>query len=236
MSDFAHDIAGGQGNLIVTSVQSPNFVHGSSGWQIKKDGSAEFNNGTFRGTVTAATIIGSLVESASSGRRTTLDSNGDIKVYNASGAVLLWFQNSTDALFFYTDTGSSTQGSLVCSIANAAGTDPFGNSYLAGNASYAATFATALNAGFVAFYAGSLAAGWTLESSVAGDAAGNLQVNATGQLQLIGTGGVTIQGSANTGACNNNLFGLTTSGASAGTAHTHTLPFQNPTATHTHPV
>lgn len=50
MSSFQHDIAGGQGNLIATSVQSPNFVHGSTGWQVKKDGSAEFNNLTIRGT------------------------------------------------------------------------------------------------------------------------------------------------------------------------------------------
>jgi len=47
---FQHDIAGGQGNLIVTSLQSPNFVHDVSGWQVAKDGSAEFNNLTIRGT------------------------------------------------------------------------------------------------------------------------------------------------------------------------------------------
>jgi hypothetical protein len=46
---FRHDIAGGQGNLIATSVQSPNFAAGSAGWQIRKDGSAEFNNVVIRG-------------------------------------------------------------------------------------------------------------------------------------------------------------------------------------------
>ena len=50
MLKFAHDIAGGQGNLIATSVQSPNFVHDVSGWQIARDGSAEFNDLTIRGT------------------------------------------------------------------------------------------------------------------------------------------------------------------------------------------
>lgn len=54
MLKFAHDIAGGQGNLIVTSLQSPNFETGIEGWQVAKDGSAEFNNlvirGTFNGT------------------------------------------------------------------------------------------------------------------------------------------------------------------------------------------
>lgn len=57
MSGFAHDIAGGQGNLIITSVQSPNFVHGSAGWQVKKDGSAEFNNLTIRGTFNGNNFI-----------------------------------------------------------------------------------------------------------------------------------------------------------------------------------
>jgi hypothetical protein len=67
VSGFAHDIAGGQGNLIVTAVQSPNFVAGSVGWQIRKDGSAEFNNGTFRGTVTASTFQGTNFTINSSG-------------------------------------------------------------------------------------------------------------------------------------------------------------------------
>lgn len=34
------------------SIRSPNFVTGSAGWSINQDGSAEFNNGTFRGIVT----------------------------------------------------------------------------------------------------------------------------------------------------------------------------------------
>lgn len=58
MSGFRHEITGGGGNLVIPSVQSPNFVHGSSGWQIAKTGSVEFNNGTFRGTVTASTFQG----------------------------------------------------------------------------------------------------------------------------------------------------------------------------------
>jgi len=37
--------------LIRSSIQSPNYVAGVSGWTINQDGSAEFNNATFRGTV-----------------------------------------------------------------------------------------------------------------------------------------------------------------------------------------
>lgn len=44
MSGFAHDIAGGNGSLVVAQVQSPNYVHGVSGWIIRKDGTAEFHD------------------------------------------------------------------------------------------------------------------------------------------------------------------------------------------------
>lgn len=40
----------GLGQLAIPSIKSPNFVHNSTGWQIAKDGSAEFNNLTIRGT------------------------------------------------------------------------------------------------------------------------------------------------------------------------------------------
>lgn len=43
-------ITQGLGNLAIPSVQSPNFITGVQGWQIAKDGSAEFNNLTIRGT------------------------------------------------------------------------------------------------------------------------------------------------------------------------------------------
>jgi hypothetical protein len=46
---FAHDIAGGNGNLIITSLQSPNFESGISGWQISKNGNAQFNSLIIRG-------------------------------------------------------------------------------------------------------------------------------------------------------------------------------------------
>jgi hypothetical protein len=50
MTGFAHDIAGGQGNLVATSFQSPKFQHLVQGWQVTRDGSAEFNDLTIRGT------------------------------------------------------------------------------------------------------------------------------------------------------------------------------------------
>ena len=43
MTGFSHAIAGGSGNLIVTALQSPNFVPAVSGWAIFKNGDAQFN-------------------------------------------------------------------------------------------------------------------------------------------------------------------------------------------------
>ena len=44
--------------LRLPAMRSPNYVAGSTGWTINQDGSVEFNNGTFRGTVTAGTFQG----------------------------------------------------------------------------------------------------------------------------------------------------------------------------------
>lgn len=38
------------------NLQSSNFISGSAGWQIQGNGNVEFNDGTFRGALTAATI------------------------------------------------------------------------------------------------------------------------------------------------------------------------------------
>lgn len=49
-SGFRNAITNALGNLIIKSLQSPNFVSNISGWQISKDGSAQFNNLSIRGT------------------------------------------------------------------------------------------------------------------------------------------------------------------------------------------
>lgn len=45
---FANSVVGGT-TLVRPAIQSPNFVAGSTGWIIRADGSAEFNNVTVRG-------------------------------------------------------------------------------------------------------------------------------------------------------------------------------------------
>jgi len=49
---FTNPIVAGN-TLVRTAIQSPNFVAGSAGWSINRDGSAEFNNVTVRGSFEA---------------------------------------------------------------------------------------------------------------------------------------------------------------------------------------
>jgi len=58
-SGFNNSIVAGSNNLIRAAIQSPNYVPGVSGWTVKKDGTVEFNSGTFRGTVVAGQFQGS---------------------------------------------------------------------------------------------------------------------------------------------------------------------------------
>lgn len=132
-------------------------------------------------------------------------------------------------------------GNLIATAGIAmAGADEFGNNYLIGTSTYAGSFATSLNAGFINFYTGSLAAGWTFQANIQISGTGELILEAANtlvsdnlevgsNLQVDGT--MTVGGSADTGTPSPNSTstnGLTsgvingTSGAqSAGTAHTH---------------
>ena len=53
---FSNSIVGGGGNLVRDSVQSPDFLDGVTGWQIRKDGTATFRNVTI-GSVGHGVVI-----------------------------------------------------------------------------------------------------------------------------------------------------------------------------------
>lgn len=67
---FNNPIVAGGGALALTSIHSPAFQAGVTGWAIKKDGTAEFNNLTARGTINVGTpttpnvIIGTITSPA----------------------------------------------------------------------------------------------------------------------------------------------------------------------------
>jgi hypothetical protein len=49
--EWADPIAAGDGSLVYPALKSPNYVAGVDGWKISRDGDAEFNDVTVRGTV-----------------------------------------------------------------------------------------------------------------------------------------------------------------------------------------
>jgi hypothetical protein len=85
---FTNEVAGGQGTLVRNWLQSVNFVAGVSGWQITKAGNAEFNNGTFRGSITSGNPAGKHV----------VINNGvtgdAVDIYNASNQLVFSIDNN----------------------------------------------------------------------------------------------------------------------------------------------
>jgi hypothetical protein len=86
-------------------------------------------------------------------------------------------------LFVYSPTAAA--GNLIASIAAAAGTDQFGNNFLAGVASYASAFAGTLQSGSVQFYTGSLAGGWVIGPVVQTDSGGDMILSTSGTTTII---------------------------------------------------
>lgn len=152
-----------------------------------------------------------------------------------------------DGEFFYSP--SEGPGNLAMSNAPAAGTDAFGNQYLAGVVSYGSIFASQLGSGFVTMYHGSQAGGWTEGGTIETDSSLDLILLAVGKVLTgnntldDGAGNMTVSGSlsvngststANAGLTDGTINGTsgqsglpnggttgTSGGASAGTAHTH---------------
>lgn len=98
-------------------IRSSNYVSGSAGWIIKANGDVEFSNGTFRGTLAAATgtiggftigatsltatTTGSIFQTASSGTRLVI-SNNRVTSYVGSNIAS---ELLPDALQIYTSAG-----------------------------------------------------------------------------------------------------------------------------------
>jgi hypothetical protein len=73
--------------LIREAIQSQDYVQGSQGWKIPANGDVEFNNGTFRGTVTASQIVGSVFASSQTDPSIWLneDAANSLRVYDGDG-------------------------------------------------------------------------------------------------------------------------------------------------------
>jgi len=79
MSGFSNAVVGGIGKLVRKWIQSPDYVPETSGWTVNQDGTVEFNDGVFRGTIEASNIV-------------LIGASGEILVYSgppAAGNLIL---------------------------------------------------------------------------------------------------------------------------------------------------
>lgn len=242
---FQHAIAGGQGNLIITSLQSPNFVHDISGWQVDKNGNAEFNSLTIRGTffgtdfiISAAGIflysgtpaLGNLSASLVPGAVTVTDPEGNtaqpgITSYSSSTT---WISLLQAVVQFMASATQFSAGKIAGAVAGqvAITSGEVTNTDTAAEVEIQSASAAG-GSSLITLLASQAQIPVTLFST--GDVTIQQNFIITGNLTVDGT--VSINGSADTGTPSNNntsTNGLTngtiagTSGAqSAGTAHTH---------------
>ena len=85
-----------------------------------------------------------------------------------------------EGIFTYSSNPPAA-GTLIASASvEAAGTDAYGNHFLAGTASYnnGSGIASALTAGAATFYTGTLAGGWVPQSSIVGLGSSGMELNA----------------------------------------------------------
>lgn len=87
MSPQYDAITGGE-VLRIPALQSPNYAAGSTGWIIKGDGTVEFNNGTFRGSVEIGTDPGQHIIVANTVTGDAID------VYNSGNQIVFKINNA----------------------------------------------------------------------------------------------------------------------------------------------
>jgi hypothetical protein len=108
------------------------------------------------------------------------------------------FEFNTQGQFWY--SGTPAAGNLVMSDTNivGGGTDRFGNHFVFGVGLYdnAGGFFTQLGQGFTTYGTGSLAAGWTANSTVENDGSGNLILGANGAVEIQAPGGLIVNGTS----------------------------------------
>lgn len=220
---FQNTITDSAGSLELTAIHSPNFLSGSAGWTINKDGTVEFNNGIFRGVLQAGSIsntpIGGSTITGSDYQGGTMEET--TITFDSGGGLLLIY--SVVSTVTTKTTGSGTIGPIPAGVttvkAECWGSGASGGGSLiatgGGGGEYAAEFALAVTPGNS--YAYSVGAGGAAgplanngnNSTFAGD---SVTVTAHG-----GSGSATggTGGAGGTGSTNSSHFNGGTGGANA---------------------
>lgn len=120
---FSHDIAGGDGALVVPALHSPNYVPGSAGWSIDRSGEAEFNDAVIRGGLiegapglyyNGTPAKGNLIVSIGQPTKTTDQYGNTVQpgacVYGANGTYVDLTSIGGGSAEIYLSTGDSAEG------------------------------------------------------------------------------------------------------------------------------
>jgi hypothetical protein len=88
---FANPVVTNTGTLIKEAIRSPDFVAGVSGWSINRDGSAEFNDVTLRGSLDVGGIPGIWI-----GPRTDPDFPAALFAVTAIKSAIVFYQDASN--------------------------------------------------------------------------------------------------------------------------------------------
>ncbi|MHB1433997.1 MAG: hypothetical protein ACYCVZ_18020 [Streptosporangiaceae bacterium] len=102
---FANPVMAGR-YLVRQVMQSAGYVAGKAGWQIAKDGTAQFNNVTILGTFSTQTAQGNVLQLA----------NGEIVFTDSSGNILDLIELGSDFIAFYVGDGTPGQYANVLTL------------------------------------------------------------------------------------------------------------------------
>lgn len=189
------------------SIQSPNFQTGASGWTVNSDGSAEFNNLTFRGTLEGAEFI---INTAGAFFYSPSEAAGNLIASIAPAA-------GTDALGNHFVAGIASYGGTFA-MANTNAIIQFYTGSLSSGWSSAAAIES--DGSFI-----DLAGTSTIQISAPaisiGTGAQTVQINGSSNTASAGLADGTINGSSQQVGLPNGGIQGTSGAASAGTAHTH---------------
>lgn len=115
----------GQVSYVSGFLQSSNFVTTSAGWQISADGNVEFNNGTFRGTLSAVTGSFGAVTIATNGSlssgQTDYDTGTGFWMGNVSGTTKFSLGNSGGNKMTWNGTTLAITGSITATTGTIGG-------------------------------------------------------------------------------------------------------------------
>lgn len=120
--------------LRIPAIQSPDFVAGTSGWIIRSDGSAEFNAGTFRGSIEVGPVPGQhfIVNNAATGDVIDVYDSSNRLVFSIDqfGNVIAVLQPSLDtaelsgnSLSFFNQASLPGSQTTISAVSSATGTE-----------------------------------------------------------------------------------------------------------------